>query len=271
MPELPEVETIRKGLEPVLVSSVIAAIQTKREGLRFPFPSALSSLIGRRIIGVSRRSKYLLIDLDDGRKILCHLGMTGRFRFDEASEKHDHLVIDIVTLSGNSLVLTYNDPRRFGFIDIVEANGKNRFLDNLGPEPLDPSFTGAVLRGNIALRSAPIKTALMDQHVVAGVGNIYACEALYQAGIAPTRPAKELSAADADTLVSALRSILLDSIEYGGSTLKNYRKTDGEKGAFQERFAVYGKEGKKCPHDHIIQKVVQSGRSTFFCSVCQSG
>lgn len=267
MPELPEVETVRRGLEPRLVDRAIASVAINRPGLRYPFPPDLQTIVGRTIRSVDRRSKYLLIALDDGRRLLCHLGMTGRFRFaDAADEKHDHLAIGLS--DGNRLV--YNDARRFGFVQLLAAGEDGRFLDGLGPEPLAPDFDGKMLVARLEGRKGPLKTALMDQRVVAGIGNIYACEVLFRTKLSPNRPASHLSSQEADAVVAQTKRILEEAIDAGGSTLKDYRKADGSKGSFQDRFDVYGKEGRHCPSGHPVERIVQAGRSTFHCPVCQS-
>ena len=267
MPELPEVETVRRGLEPSLVGRTIASVAINRTGLRYPFPSDLQTIVASTIVSVDRRSKYLLIVLDDGRRLLCHLGMTGRFRFaGQPQEKHDHLVIHLS--DGNRLI--YNDARRFGFVQLLPAGEDGRFLEGLGPEPLSPDFDGAALIARLKGRKGPLKTALMDQRVVAGIGNIYACEVLFRTRLSPNRIAASLTLEEAHSVVAQIKRILEEAIAAGGSTLKDYRKADGGKGSFQDRFDVYGKEGKPCPSGHPVERLVHGGRSTFHCPVCQS-
>jgi formamidopyrimidine-DNA glycosylase len=281
MPELPEVETVRRGLEPVLAGRVIVGAEVRRPDLRWPFPAAMAArLTGARVIGLRRRSKYLLADLDRGETLILHLGMSGRLLVSGAPvgvfvhahplpAKHDHVVLDV---EGGARV-TFNDARRFGAMDLwptadLEAH---RLLAGLGPEPLGNAFDAASLGARMAGRLAPVKAVLLDQRVVAGLGNIYVCEALWRARISPLRLAGEVTAAEVETLVAAVRAVLRDAIAAGGSSLRDYRQADGELGYFQHSFAVYGREGAPCPRDDggTVARVVQSGRSSFFCPVCQ--
>jgi formamidopyrimidine-DNA glycosylase len=280
MPELPEVETVRRGLEPVLAGRRIVAAEVRRKDLRWPFPEGLAErLLGRRVEGVRRRSKYLLADLDGGETLLVHLGMSGRMLVSGAQvgafhhahpapEKHDHFVLD---LEGGARV-TLNDARRFGAVDLwpTERLEEHRLLNGLGPEPLGNGFDGSYLAGRMAGRRTPVKAVLSDQRVVAGLGNIYVCEALWRARISPLRLAGEVTATEAETLVGAIRAVLVDAIEAGGSSLKDYRRADGELGYFQHSFAVYGREGEDCRRgDGVVERVVQAGRSSFWCRGCQ--
>ncbi len=282
MPELPEVETVRRGLEPVLVGRVIARAEVRRPDLRWPFPPRLAErLTGARVAALRRRSKYLLADLDGGETLIVHLGMSGRLLVSGAAvgafhhshpapEKHDHVVLD---LEGGARV-TFNDARRFGALDLWPTAdlAAHRLLAGLGPEPLGNGFSGATLAARLAGRRTPVKAVLLDQRVVAGLGNIYVCEALWRARISPLRPAEAVTAAEAETLAAAVRAVLLDAIAAGGSSLKDYRRADGELGYFQHSFAVYGREGEPCPRGDggTVARVVQSGRSSFFCPACQS-
>ena len=280
MPELPEVETVRRGLEPVLVGHVIAHADVRRPDLRRPLPPGLAArLTGARVAALRRRSKYLLADLDGGDTLLVHLGMSGRVLVSgapigafhhahPAPEKHDHVVLDL----DDGARLTFNDARRFGLIDLVPTPSLDAYplLAGLGPEPLGNAFSAAALAPRLANRFAPIKAILLDQRVVAGLGNIYVCEALWRARISPLREAGAVTPEETETLVAAIRAVLTDAIAAGGSSLRDYRQADGELGYFQHSFSVYGREGAPCPRgDGIVARVVQSGRSSFFCPGCQ--
>ncbi len=280
MPELPEVETVRRGLEPVLAGRVIVQADVRRPDLRWPFPDRMAArLTGARVTGLRRRSKYLLADLDRGETLIVHLGMSGRVLVSgapvgtfhhphPAPEKHDHVVLD---LEGGARI-TLNDARRFGAMDLwpTDALEAHRLLAGLGPEPLGNDFNAVSLGARMAGRVAPVKAVLLDQRVVAGLGNIYVCEALWRARISPLRLAGEVTAAETETLVASVRAVLLDAIAAGGSSLRDYRQADGELGYFQHSFAVYGREGAACPRgDGVVARVVQSGRSSFFCPGCQ--
>ena len=280
MPELPEVETVRRGLEPVLVGRTIVHADVRRPDLRRPFPPALAArLTGARVEALRRRSKYLLADLDRAETLLVHLGMSGRVLVSgapvgvfhhphPAPERHDHVVLD---LDGGARI-TFNDARRFGLMDLVKSGelDAHPLLAGLGPEPLGNAFSAATLAGRLIGRVAPIKAILLDQRVVAGLGNIYVCEALWRARISPLREAGAVTSAEADTLVTAVRAVLADALAAGGSSLRDYRQADGELGYFQHAFAAYGREGTPCPRgDGTIVRVVQSGRSSFFCPSCQ--
>ena len=280
MPELPEVETVRRGLEPVLAGRVIASAEVRRPDLRWPFPQRLAErLTGRRVTALRRRSKYLLGDLDGGETLIVHLGMSGRLLVSGAQvgafhhahaapAKHDHVVLDI---EGGARI-TFNDARRFGAVDLWPTGDldAHRLLAGLGPEPLGNGFDGAYLAGRLAGRRTPVKAALGDQRLVAGLGNIYLAEALWRARISPLRLAADVTAAEAETLAAAVRAVLLDAIDAGGSSLRDYRQADGELGYFQHSFAVYGREGEPCPRcGATIARAVQAGRSSFYCPGCQ--
>jgi formamidopyrimidine-DNA glycosylase len=272
MPELPEVETVRRGLAPVLEGAVITHARAFRPDLRFPIPADFAErLSGRRIISVERRAKYLLIRLAGDLILLSHLGMSGRYRIHAAAppplETHDH--IEIVTDGG--VTVRYNDPRRFGFVDLFPASEMetHKLLAGLGPEPLSNAFDGAALAAGLGERRSAIKVAILDQRVVAGVGNIYASEALFRAGISPKRMAKTVKGGRADKLAQSIRDVLNEAIDAGGSSLRDHRQTSGELGYFQHRFKVYGRGGEKCPGcdcDGAVRQIVQGGRSTFYCA-----
>ncbi|WP_136683438.1 bifunctional DNA-formamidopyrimidine glycosylase/DNA-(apurinic or apyrimidinic site) lyase [Falsirhodobacter xinxiangensis] len=273
MPELPEVETVRRGLEPAMVGHVIARAEVNREGLRWPFPPDMAArLTGQRVLGLRRRSKYILADLSSGESLLIHLGMSGRMLISgavvgefhhPAPLKHDHVVLEMET----GTRVTFNDARRFGAMDLLATDADHPLLAGLGPEPLGNAFDAEYLAGRLRGRS-PIKTALLDQRIIAGLGNIYVCEALFRAGLDPRHPAGEVEAAP---LVPIIRDVLSEAIAAGGSSLKDYRQTGGELGYFQHNFRVYGREGKPCPTCGTpIARIVQAGRSTFFCPVCQT-
>ncbi|PKU23391.1 bifunctional DNA-formamidopyrimidine glycosylase/DNA-(apurinic or apyrimidinic site) lyase [Telmatospirillum siberiense] len=271
MPELPEVETVCRGLALALEGRLLTNARTYRAGLRRPFPPDFAErLRGRRVQTLSRRAKYLTLFLDDGWVWLAHLGMSGRMLIGPADGaepgKHDHLIVE--TEEGQRVA--YNDARRFGLMDLCPADELSRhpLLASLGPEPLDDAFTPAVLGAALAGRSGPIKTALLDQTLVAGIGNIYASEALFRAGIHPARPADEVGLKPLRRLVGAIKAVLTEAIAAGGSSLRDHRRPDGELGYFQHAFAVYDREGLPCPDctcGEGIRRLVQSGRSTFYC------
>ena len=284
MPELPEVETVRRGLAPALVGKRIAKAKTKRADLRFPFPTRFAArLKGRRVDALERRAKYLLAHLDDGMVWITHLGMTGRWSVIGAKEQpgdfyyseppdptHTHVIIDME--SGNRL--EFNDPRRFGYMDLIaeDALEAHPWFKGLGPEPLGNAFNLPYLKKALAGKKAPIKAALLDQRVVAGLGNIYVVEALYRAHIAPTKEAGRISTQRLEKLFHAIRAVLEEAIEAGGSTLSDYAQVDGAQGGFQHRFRVYDREGQECLTKDCggtIKRAVHSGRSTFWCPRCQ--
>jgi formamidopyrimidine-DNA glycosylase len=268
MPELPEVETTVRGLRPVLEGQVIERVTMRRGDLRRPFPQDLGQrLTGARVVSLGRRAKYGLIDTDRGDTLVFHLGMSGRWRIDPSElEKHDHLVIET---AGHRLAL--NDARRFGSVDLVQTGALDEWpaFAALGPEPLGPEFTAAHLAKAFENRIAPVKILLLDQRIVAGIGNIYACEALYLARIAPTRPAGGISRPKLAKLVEAARAVLTAAIAAGGSTLRDYAQPDGELGYFASQWRVYGREGEPCECGGLVARRVDGGRSTFWCPRCQ--
>ena len=282
MPELPEVETVRAGLAPVMEGGRIARVQVRREGLRWPFPVRMAErLTGARVLGLRRRSKYILGDLDTGETLLVHLGMSGRMLISgttlgkfhhahPAPETHDHVVFDMES----GARITFNDPRRFGAMDLIVngADANHPLLAKLGPEPLGNGFHEDYLVAALRGKKTPVKTALLDQRIVAGLGNIYVCEVLHRAGINPKRQAGRLSARRAAGLVPIIREVLVEAIASGGSSLKDYRQASGDLGYFQHAFRVYDREGAACVTEGCagrVRRIVQSGRSTFYCPVCQ--
>lgn len=289
MPELPEVETVRRGLAPVFTGSGLERVETRRGDLRFPFPPRFSErLAGRRVTALGRRAKYLVATLDDGEALVMHLGMSGSFRIDAADPQavhhraasakaaHDHVVFHF---AGGARV-TYNDPRRFGFMLLVPKAelAAHRLLAGLGVEPLGDELTPERLAEALRGRKAPLKAALLDQRIIAGLGNIYVCEALHRARLSPLRAAGELVDAKGGPrrglagLVAAIKQVLGEAIEAGGSSLRDHRQTDGSLGYFQHSFRVYDREDAPCPtpgcRGHVA-RIAQGGRSTFFCRACQ--
>ena len=282
MPELPEVETVRRGLLPAMEGATIARADVRRPDLRWPFPDRMAERVtGQTVTALRRRSKYILADLSGGETLILHLGMSGRilisgdplgqFHHDHpAPEKHDHVVFDM----SNGARITFNDARRFGAMDLgpTETIESHRMLASLGPEPLGNAFNEAYLIDALKGRNTPIKAALLDQRIVAGLGNIYVCEALYRAGVSPKRRAGRISAERVARLVPIIRDVLNEAIEAGGSSLRDYRQADGELGYFQHTFRVYDREGQACRTpgcDGEIRRIVQSGRSSFYCPLCQ--
>jgi len=269
MPELPEVETVRRGLEIAMAGHTLIKVQQRRPDLRRPFPPFFADrLTGRKIVALRRRAKYLTIDLDDGNVLLIHLGMSGRMLVGPISEapfdKHDHVVFD--TSNGQRVI--FNDPRRFGVMDLFEAKDSHP-LQHIGPEPLGEDFTAKALAARIKDKISPIKVVLLDQSVVAGIGNIYASEALFRAGIAPDRAACDIKKKEIEKLVPAVKQVLEEAIAAGGSSLKDHRQTNGELGYFQHSFKVYDREGLPCPDCRCkegIRRMTQGGRSTFYCA-----
>ena len=275
MPELPEVETVARGLAATLEGHVIVKVAQNRANLRIPFPENLvKRLEGRRVTHIGRRAKYLLLSLDDGQILVVHLGMSGRFiiRHDPSLPllAHDHLVLT----ADDGVVYVLNDPRRFGLVDLVDGNklDQHRLFAGLGPEPLGNAFDGKTLADAFADKKTPVKAALLDQRVVAGLGNIYVCESLFLAGISPLRLAGTIKGAKAELLVGSIRKVLDAAIAAGGSSLRDFVHHDGELGYFQHSFTVYDREGKQCPGCNCdiaqtggIERIVQSGRSTFYC------
>lgn len=300
MPELPEVETVRRGLEPVLSGARIARLECRRPDLRFPLPPRFAERVaGQRVTALSRRAKYLIAELESGEALVMHLGMSGRFTILPASPAaaeaarvqlaetafthaeatdpaHDHVVFE----TDSGAIVTYNDPRRFGFMLLVAAAERetHKLFAGLGPEPLGNAFSATHLARAASGRRTDLKAFLLDQRNVAGLGNIYVCEALYRAGLSPRRRAGCLAdargrpTARADRLAAAIRDVLADAIAAGGSSLRDYAHTDGSLGYFQHAFAVYGREGAPCRRDGCsgtVARIVQAGRSTFHCSACQ--
>ncbi len=269
MPELPEVETTVRGLRPVLEGRRVRAIEARRPDLRWAFPPDLRQRVtGAVVTRLGRRAKYGLIDTDRGDTLVFHLGMSGRWRIDpEEIGAHDHLVVE--TDAGRRLSL--NDPRRFGSLDLVRTDqlGDHAPFQRMGPEPLSEAFSAGYLRGVLAGRSAPIKALLLDQRIVAGLGNIYVCEALFMAGIAPGRAGGRIGLARLARLVEAIKAVLLAAIEAGGSTLRDYARPDGELGYFSKAFLVYGREGEACRCGNMVRRRPEGGRSTFYCATCQ--
>ena len=282
MPELPEVETVRRGLLPAMEGATITRADVRRPDLRWPFPPRMAErLTGRKVTALRRRSKYILADLSGGETLILHLGMSGRILISgdplgqfhhehPAPEKHDHVVFDM----SNGARITFNDARRFGAMDLGDTFTieRHRMLATLGPEPLGNGFNEEYVTAALKGRMTPIKAALLDQRIVAGLGNIYVCEALYRAGISPVRKAGRISAPRIARLVPVIRDVLSEAIEAGGSSLRDYRQADGELGYFQHTFRVYDREGEACrtlgcPGE--IRRIVQSGRSSFYCPVCQ--
>mgnify|MGYP001008677172 CR=1 FL=1 len=288
MPELPEVETVRRGLAPALVGATIARVELRRHDLRVPFPQGFAArLQGRRVLELRRRAKYLIADLDDAQSLIMHLGMSGSFRIDDetpgvfhrASGKiaaHDHVVFNL----DHGKRVIYNDPRRFGCMLLVATNeiGADKRFRGLGVEPLSDALDAAFLAGAFGGRAAPVKALLLDQRLIAGLGNIYVCEAAHRAHISPLRAGGSLVTANGRPkpalarLPQAIKEVLNDALKAGGSSLRDHRQTDGSLGYFQHSFRVYDREGAACPTPGCrgtIARVVQSGRSTFYCPACQ--
>jgi formamidopyrimidine-DNA glycosylase len=287
LPELPEVETVRRGLAPVMEGRRILAAEVRRPDLRWPFPPDMAArLTGARVLRLGRRSKYILAELDRGETLILHLGMSGRMLISvpeaertapgifhhhhPAPEKHDHVVLD---MEGGARI-TFNDARRFGSMDLVASDGVegHRLLAGLGPEPLGNAFHEGYLVAALKGRASPVKAALLDQRIVAGLGNIYVCEALFRAGIAPWRKAGRIAAPRVAALVPVIRAVLEEAIAAGGSSLRDYRQAGGELGYFQHTFRVYGREGEGCLAPGcggVVRRMVQGGRSSFWCPLCQ--
>jgi formamidopyrimidine-DNA glycosylase len=298
MPELPEVETVRRGLEPVMQGARFKTVEARRRDLRWPLPADFAArLEGNTVTGIGRRAKYLLVDLSSGDVLLMHLGMSGSFRvthdvrmshdggarvpgkYHHAKPQHathDHVVFHM----SNGASIAFNDPRRFGSMKLVPRARLEQepLLRALGPEPLGNAFDAAMLADACARKKTSLKAALSDQRVVAGLGNIYVCEALWRARLSPKRRASTIAARSgapnerARALVEGIRDVLEDAIAAGGSSLRDHKRTDGELGLFQHQFAVYDREGERCPRPRCggtIKRIVQTGRSTFFCPVCQ--
>ncbi|HEV2574679.1 bifunctional DNA-formamidopyrimidine glycosylase/DNA-(apurinic or apyrimidinic site) lyase [Methylocella sp. CPCC 101449] len=292
MPELPEVETVRRGLEPHMTGATFAAVEQRRPDLRFPFPERfVERLEGRQLVGLGRRAKYLVGDLDDGTTLVMHLGMSGSFRIEREGEEatpgvfqydrnkaaaHDHVTFKM----SNGARIIYNDPRRFGFMQLIARSelAAHPYFAEMGIEPLGNELDGAHIAAIFAGKKTPLKAALLDQRLIAGLGNIYVSEALHRSGLSPRRAAgtiaknKGLTAGKADLLAVSIRDVLMEAVAAGGSSLRDHRQTDGTLGYFQHSFRVYDREGIPCPTPKCtgtIQRIVQSGRSTFFCGKCQ--
>ncbi|MDB0001052.1 bifunctional DNA-formamidopyrimidine glycosylase/DNA-(apurinic or apyrimidinic site) lyase [Amylibacter sp.] len=288
MPELPEVETVLRGLEPVMVDQKIRNAEIRRPDLRWPFPENMSErLTGVTILRLHRRSKYILCDLDSGETLLIHLGMSGRMTISHAGNesddflgnfqykpstpaKHDHVILDMQA----GVRISFNDARRFGAMDLIDTKNlfDHKLIKSLGPEPLGNEFNSPYLHLKLKSKTAPIKSALLDQRIVSGLGNIYVCESLWRAGINPKRLSRKVSRKKIDVLVPIIRDVLQEAISAGGSSLKDHRQTNGDLGYFQHSFAVYGREGKECHSQdcsELIKRIVQSGRSSFYCAKCQ--
>lgn len=287
MPELPEVETVRRGLQPVLEGARLSRVEQRRPDLRFAFPEGfVQRLTGATITALERRAKYLLARLDRGDTLVMHLGMTGRFEIDEprgprkrpgdfvhapaSDPKHAHVLF--MTEAGATV--TYSDPRRFGFMGLIETArlDQHPWFSAMGPEPLGSEFDAQVLVAAFKGRKQTAKTLLLDQRVVAGLGNIYVCEALHRSAVSPIKPAALISKAKIKILTAAIKDVLAEAIEAGGSTLRDYAGADGALGYFQHTFRAYGREGEPCVTPScrgVIERTVQAGRSTFFCPVCQ--
>ena len=275
MPELPEVETVRRALAPAMEDRQILHAHVGRPDLRWPLPDQLASrLEGRVVGGLQRRGKYVLLPLDQGETMLLHLGMSGSIRIHQAQPpigKHDHIVLTMGSGMANAAEswIVFNDPRRFGWLDLYRGEVHPMLVD-MGPEPLGNSFSPDHLVAALAGRKGPIKTALLDQALVAGIGNIYACEALFMAGLSPRRKAGTIRGGRADRLVAAIRSVLASAIEDGGTSLRDHVQPGGEIGYFVQRLTVYGRDGQLCGTcGATIRRIIQSGRSSFYCPDCQ--
>ena len=295
MPELPEVETVRRGLQPVMEGARIVSVETRRPDLRFPFPPDFSKRIsGKKIVSLGRRAKYLTAEIEGGPLLICHLGMSGSFRIETDGDastsggdfyherskaaSHDHVVFHLASPGGKKSKVVFNDPRRFGFMLFADANNEHPMLADLGVEPTGNALDGKLLADLLRGRKAPLKAALLDQTLIAGLGNIYVSEALWRAGLSPRRaagtiaPANGKAGARAEQLATAIRSVIADALEAGGSSLRDYVHADGSLGYFQHCFSVYDREGEPCRKPGCtgtISRIVQSGRSTFYCPVCQ--
>ncbi|MCX7306127.1 MAG: bifunctional DNA-formamidopyrimidine glycosylase/DNA-(apurinic or apyrimidinic site) lyase [Hyphomicrobiales bacterium] len=294
MPELPEVETVRRGLQPVMEGARILSVEARRPDLRFPFPPDFAArLAGRRIISLGRRAKYLTAEIEGGPQLICHLGMSGSFRIEDDGgastpgdfhhersklAAHDHVVFHLGSPDGRKSKVVFNDPRRFGFMLFAEGPEPHPMLADLGVEPTGNSLDGKLLTELLRGRKTPLKAALLDQTVIAGLGNIYVSEALWRAGLSPRRLAGTVASAAgrtgerAERLAIAIRSVIADAIAAGGSSLRDYVHADGSLGYFQHSFSVYDRQGEPCRKPRCggtIRRIVQGGRSTFYCPACQ--
>ncbi|PWW00141.1 DNA-(apurinic or apyrimidinic site) lyase [Hoeflea marina] len=297
MPELPEVETVRRGLQPVLEGARLVRVEQRRKDLRFPFPERFAQrLEGRTVTALGRRAKYLMADLDDGEVLIAHLGMSGSFRVEAAegaalapgifhherskNSVHDHVVMHVEGPAGPARII-YNDPRRFGYMDLIPRRDieTHPWFAGIGVEPTGNSLSAAHLAERFVGKRAPLKAALLDQRIIAGLGNIYVCEAMWRAGLSPERPVGNLVGksgrpkAGLDRLVVAVHEVINEAIAAGGSSLRDHIQTDGTLGYFQHRFSVYDREGEACRRPGCgatVLRIVQSGRSTFHCPRCQT-
>ncbi|HBF29933.1 bifunctional DNA-formamidopyrimidine glycosylase/DNA-(apurinic or apyrimidinic site) lyase [Rhizobium sp.] len=296
MPELPEVETVKRGLAPPMEGKIVSRLELRRADLRFAFPSDFADRVaGRTILSLSRRAKYLLIDLDDGFSIVSHLGMSGSYRIEQAgggevpgqfhmersrNETHDHVIFHLVGGSGENLRVIYNDPRRFGFMDMVERRDLDLHpsFKGLGPEPVGNALSSTYLASRFQGKAQPLKSTLLDQKVIAGLGNIYVCEALWRAHLSPQKPSGALVTAKGaptkslELLTEAIGTVIHEAIAAGGSSLRDHIQADGSLGYFQHSFNVYDREGEPCRTpgcNGTIERITQAGRSTFYCPTCQ--
>jgi len=277
MPELPEVETVMRGLQPTVEGRRLTSVETRRGDLRAPFPENFESrLTGRRVERLWRRAKYIMADLDGGETLVIHLGMSGRIQVykragdDIGRGKHDHVVFN----TDAPALIVFTDHRRFGLMTIIGTDSveSHQLFKDLGIEPLSKQFDGAYLRKVLKGKKTPIKSALLDQRVIAGLGNIYACEALWRSRISPKRRAARLKPASLDILAQSIKEVLKEAVAAGGSSLRDHRQTNGELGYFQKTFSVYDRKGEPCMRrgcEGKIKRIVQSGRSTFYCPSCQ--
>ena len=290
MPELPEVETVRRGLQPVVEGARIDRVEQRRPDLRFPFPERFTARLEvGTVTALGRRAKYLTLHLDDGLTMIAHLGMSGSFRIEEGdsaivpgefhyerskAEAHDHVAFHLTTPGGEPATVIFNDPRRFGFMLFAERGelDTHPMLAGLGIEPTGNALGGETLADLLAGRNAPLKAALLDQRVIAGLGNIYVSEALWRARLSPRRRARTVTGQRAEKLATAIREVIADAVAAGGSSLRDHIQADGSLGYFQHSFSVYDREGEPCPRiecNGVVRRIVQSGRSTFYCPVCQ--
>lgn len=298
MPELPEVETVKRGLAPSMEGRIVARLELRRADLRFPFPQDfVERVAGRTIISLSRRAKYLLIDLDDGASIVSHLGMSGSYRVEQGEQAdlpgqfhmersrnvaHDHVIFHLTDENGGAVRVIYNDPRRFGSMDMVERRHMDSYpaFKGLGPEPVGNALSADYLARRFQGKAQPLKTTLLDQKVIAGLGNIYVCEALWRAHLSPTTPSGALvtpagaATAALNRLTDAIRTVIIEAIAAGGSSLRDHIQADGSLGYFQHSFNVYDREGEPCRTPDCtgtVERMTQAGRSTFYCAICQTG
>lgn len=295
MPELPEVETVRRGLQPVMEGARIVSVETRRPNLRFPLPERFAErLEGRRIAHLGRRAKYLLFEMEDAPTLICHLGMSGSFRIESRQAHatpgefhhprskdvaHDHVIFDLAGADGKRSRVVFNDPRRFGFMLFADGPaGEHPMLAGLGVEPVGNRLDGALLADLFRGRRTPLKAALLDQRLIAGLGNIYASEALWRARLSPRRSTGSIAGPPGmpsprcDRLAEAIRQVIAEAVAAGGSSLRDYVHADGSPGYFQHSFRVYDREGAPCPRPNCrgsISRIVQAGRSTFYCTRCQ--